>query len=140
MSMEPTAADASLSGHEWHKKQAGEGKELYIYPGKSLENLMAPKKKAEGQDVTLKLTAQDAAAFHRAADEVEYLCSKAATVFETLHQGIGSGFLANNERALTAILELRGRGMRHAEEHEGQTLGKLGMAFRDLGVSYSEEV
>ena len=57
MSMEPTAADASLSGHEWHKKQAGEGKELYIYPGKSLENLMAPKKKAEGQDVTLKQAA-----------------------------------------------------------------------------------
>jgi len=134
-SLSDDASDAHLSDHEWRKKQAAEGRALYIYPG--MEADMAPKKDT-AKEVTLKFSANDAKRFHHAADEVEYLFSAAATAFDTLEGAITGGFLDGDPNALCALLKLCARGMRHARDHEGEALGCLGVVFRDHGVDYGK--
>lgn len=127
-----------LTDHEWRLNQAAEGKAIYV-TNQAAEEKMAGKKTA-GEEITLTLTDEDAQAFHRAADDAEYLFAVTGTFLETLRLGISGGFLSGDENGLNALLELGRRGMHHAEEHEGRVLGRLGMRFRDLGVDCAKEV
>ncbi len=143
--------EAYLTDHEWRLRQAREGKAIYV-PGRPVEVVKAEievmrksrspasnREKIEVTEVALSLTKKDAQAFHRAADDVEYLLGITSTFLETIRLGIGGGFLSDNENGLNALLDLGARGLRHAEENEGRTLGKLGMRFRDLGLKHNDE-
>ena len=106
---------------------------------KALAKESRGKMKTEAEAVTLTLTKKEAQAFYRAADDIEYILGITETFLEIVRNAVSGGFLSGNENGLNALLDLAARGLRHATENEGRTLGQLGMRFRDLGLKYTEE-
>ncbi len=122
---------------DYRVKNARLGLAIYV-PGKSVEETLA--KINKDSTINLTLTHTEAGAICHTADEVEYLCSAAGHVFEALRLGITSGHMTEGDTGVHSILELCGRGMRHAEEHEGRVLSDLARNLRGLGATNDKEV
>lgn len=121
----------TAEAEDYRVKNAREGKAIYI-AGKDKRDWEAMQERRKApQEVKLNITQEEASGIHDKLDEVVYLYSNAANVFEMISTNISTGALSSDDPGLSALCELCAIAFKQKAETSGVALGAFGQNLVD---------
>ncbi|WP_439526863.1 hypothetical protein [Roseovarius mucosus] len=118
---------------DYRVKNAREGRAIYS-PGKTVEEIKAEQSTLRALRVELKMTDDQANRFCDSLDDVAFLYTSAANLFDLIQEGASSGFAGSDHPGIVAACEFASIALRHKAETGGEAVNDLGRMLKSATI------